>query len=87
MKDIKNQCKKNAKDVEFNCVGNGPDFETFYDAVMNSTIADRESIVNTVKRAGSQAQKENEVKRLKAIYPELENILKPLRRAEVYIVR
>lgn len=85
MKDIKDVCK--AKGIEFICNGNGPDFERFYKLVNESTLpqADKDAIINKVKRAGSDRQKEIEVKELSKSYNELEAIFKEIRRAEVYI--
>ena len=86
-KDIKAQlkkAKKAAKDYEFNAKGNGPDWDTFITLVENSNIADKEAILNVIRNAG--ANREEEIKNMINVYPELEkDILPLLRRAEVYI--
>ena len=81
MKDIKGQVKA-AKNIEFKCNGNGPDFGNFVKRIRESNIADREQIANEIERAGNKEQK---VKEMIAIYPELENLFPRLRRAEVYL--
>ena len=81
MRDIKAQVKA-AKNAEFKCNGNGPDFGNFIKRVRESNIADREQIANEIERAGNKEQK---VKEMISIYPELENLFPRLRRAEVYL--
>ena len=86
-KDMKAQLKKakiNTKDLEFNAKGNGPDWDTFITLVENSNIADKNAILNVIRNAG--ANREEEIKNMINVYPELEkDILPLLRRAEVYI--
>ena len=86
-KDMKAQLKKvkvNANNFEFNAKGNGPDWDTFITLVENSNIADKEAILNVIRNAG--ANREQEIKNMINVYPELEkDILPLLRRAEVYI--
>ena len=86
-KDIKAQlkkAKKAAKNYEFNAKGNGPDWDTFITLVENSNIADKNAILNVIRNAG--ANREQEIKNMINVYPELEkDILPLLRRAEVYI--
>ena len=86
-KDIKAQLKKAKKaaaDYEYNAKGNGPDWDTFMTLVENSNIADKDAILNVIRNAG--ANREEEIKNMINVYPELEkDILPLLRRAEVYI--
>ena len=86
-KDIKAQLKKAKKaaaDYEFNAKGNGPDWDTFMTLVENSNIADKDAILNVIRNAGSN--REQEIKNMINVYPELEKEILPLlRRAEVYI--
>ena len=87
MNDILRQCGRNAKGIEINYVGMGPDIKTFLEMVRLSDLADKDAIISQVQRCGSDAQKEVEIHRLKEVYPQLESILELLRRAEVYINR
>lgn len=86
-KDIKAQikkAKKNAADYSFQVNGNGPDWDTFMTLVENSNIKDKDAILNVIRKAG--ANREQEIKNMINIYPELEKEILPLlRRAEVYI--
>ena len=83
--DIKAQCKKNAKNIEFNDNGNGSDWDTFKKLVQNSNIKDKDAILNKINNASN---KEKEIQDLKMVYPELERDILPLiRRAEVYIIK
>lgn len=86
-KDIKarlKKAKKSANDYTFEVNGNGPDWDTFMTLVENSNIADKDAILNVIRKAG--ANKEQEIKNMINVYPELEkDILPLLRRAEVYI--
>ena len=83
--DIKAQCKKEAKNIEFNDNGNGSDWDTFKKLVQNSNIKDKDAILNKINNASN---KEKEIQDLKMVYPELERDILPLiRRAEVYIIK
>ncbi len=85
-KDIKAQmkkAKKDAKNYEFNAKGNGPDWDKFVELVQASNLADKDAIVNNINKS---SDREQTIKEMIAIYPELENEILPLiRRAEVYI--
>ena len=66
--------------------GNGPDWDKFIELVQNSNIKDKDQIIRVINNAGSQAKKEQEIKNMINVYPELEKDILPLiRRAEVYI--
>ena len=88
-KAIKNQLKKvklNEKNFNFTVNGNGPDWDKFIELVQNSNIKDKDQIIRVINNAGSQAKKEQEIKNMINVYPELEKDILPLiRRAEVYI--
>jgi tetratricopeptide (TPR) repeat protein len=61
---------------------NGPDWNGFMRAVEASNIKDKNAIINVINSAGTSAQKEEEIRNMILIYPELErDILPPLRRA------
>lgn len=74
----------NLSGVNFTVVGNGPDWDGFMAALETSNVADKSTILNVIKSA-SPSSKETEIKNMILIYPELENILSPLRRAEITV--
>jgi tetratricopeptide (TPR) repeat protein len=79
--------KINMKDcggIEFAVVGNGPDWNGFMAALEASNMAEKNTILNVIKSA-SPSRKEAEIKNMILIYPELEKILSPLRRAEITV--
>jgi tetratricopeptide (TPR) repeat protein len=64
---------------------NGPDWNGFMKAVQNSTIQDKSAILNVINSA-DQSKKEEEIRNMILIYPEIErDILPPLRRAEIVV--
>lgn len=75
---------KDLKVVPFTVVGHGPDWDGFMTALSASAIAEKSTILNVVKSA-SAAKKEQEIRNMILIYPELENILATLRRAEITV--
>jgi len=79
-KQMKKVAKKTA--VEISGKGYGPDWNTFVELVRNSNLKDKDAIVNNVN---SSNNKEQTIREMCDIYPELEkDILPQLRRAEVY---
>jgi hypothetical protein len=61
---------------------NGPDWNGFMKAVEASNIKDKSAIINVINSAGTAAEKEEEIRNMVLIYPELQrDILPPLRRA------
>ena len=79
-KQMKKVAKKTA--VEITGKGYGPDWNTFVELVRNSNLKDKDAIVNNVN---SSNNKEQTIREMCDIYPELEkDILPQLRRAEVY---
>lgn len=75
---------ENCSGVDFTVVSNGPDWDGFMAALEVSNIAEKSTILNVIKSA-APAEKEGEIKNMILIYPELENILSPLRRAEISV--
>jgi len=73
---------KDCSSVAFSVVGNGPDWDGFMAALEASNIAEKSTVLNVIKSA-APAKKEEEIRNMILIYPELENILAPLRRAEI----
>lgn len=79
-KQMKKVAKKTA--VEISGKGYGPDWNTFVELVRNSNLKDKDAIVNNVN---SSNNKEQTIREMCDIYPELEkDILPQLRRAEIY---
>lgn len=75
---------KDCSAVNFSVVGNGPDWDGFMSALESSSITEKSTILNVVKSA-APAMKETEIRNMILIYPELENILSPLRRADITV--
>ncbi|NOR87534.1 MAG: tetratricopeptide repeat protein [Bacteroidales bacterium] len=74
---------EDCKGVTFNAVGNGPDWNGFMAALQASNIEDKNTMLNVIKSAAPE-KKEEEIRNMILIYPELEDdILSPIRRAEV----
>ena len=84
-KAIKDQLRKlkvNAKNFEFTPKGYGPDWDKFIELVQNSNIADKDQIVRVIQNSKNREQ---EIKNMINVYPELERDILPLiRRAEVF---
>ena len=79
-KQMKKLAKKTA--VEINGKGYGPDWNKFIELVAASDMKDKDAIVNNVNKSSN---KEQTIREMCDIYPELENnILPQIRRAEVY---
>ena len=65
--------------------GNGPDWNGFMNAVQASNLKDKNAIINVVNSA-DESKKEEEIRNMILIYPELErDILPPLRRAIINV--
>ena len=65
---------------------NGEDFEGFMAAVQKSNLKEKQAIINVIKSQPSKGQREQEIKNMTVIYAEVEEILEPLRRAEISVV-
>lgn len=73
------------EDINFKIIGHGPDWNGFLRVVENSQITDKRPILNVVK-SSDVLKREQEIRNMINIYPELEDyILPPLRRAEIKI--
>ncbi len=83
-KDVKAKMDAAGKDVNFVINHHGPDWNGFLANVKASNIKDKDKILNVINSAGDSKKKEQEVRNMIVIYPELEeNLLPPLRRAEI----
>ncbi len=68
--------------IDFIIKHHGPDWKGFMNGVEKSDIKDKNVILNVIRSAGAQEKKEQEIRNMILIYPEIEdNILKPLRRS------
>ncbi len=78
---------KNPKeDITFNITSYGPDWNGFLKAVKASDIADKNVILNVINSAGDALKKEQEIRNMILIYPEIEEyLLPPLRRAGITV--
>ena len=85
-KAIKAQLKKvklNENNFTFSAKGFGPDWDKFIELVQNSNIADKDQIVRVIQNSKNREQ---EIKNMINVYPELEKDILPLiRRAEVFV--
>lgn len=74
--------KNPEEQINFIIKHHGPDWTGFMNSVEKSGMQDKNVILNVIRSAGSQEKKEQEIRNMILIYPEIEdNILKPLRRA------
>ncbi len=84
-KDTKVTFKNPKTDISFTTVGHGPDWNSFTGIVEKSAIKDKRPILNVVK-SSDPLKREQEIRNMILIYPELEeSILPPLRRASISI--
>ncbi len=84
-KAAKNNELISAESIDFVVSSNGPDWNGFMKAVKNSDIKDKNAILNVINSA-DQTKKEEEIRNMILIYPEIErDILPPLRRADIKV--
>lgn len=77
---IQDNLGEQVKDVEFQSEGMGSDWNGFFAALQNSNISNKAEIEKSIKEAENPTAKLNQ---LRNQYPELENLLKNLRRTKV----
>ncbi len=87
-KDMAKKMGKKVKDIEkepeFKATGHGEDWDGFLKAVTNSNIKDKNQILNVINSQSDANMREQEIRNMTVIYKEIEeNILPPLRRAEI----
>jgi Flp pilus assembly protein TadD len=76
---FKVECPK--EEVTWDITWQGPDWDGFMTAVENSDLTDKRAILNVIKSA-DQSKREEEIRNMILIYPEIEeDLLPPLRRA------
>ncbi|MCD4773585.1 MAG: outer membrane beta-barrel protein [Bacteroidales bacterium] len=85
-KDSKLNINNVEEDVTFSLNHFGPDWNGFLNAVKASNIEDKNIILNVVKSAATPDKKEQEIRNMIVIYPEIEEtILPPLRRSDILV--
>ena len=83
-KAVKAMVEAAGKDVNFIIDHHGPDWNGFIKEIQVSSLKDKDKILNVINSAGDNKKKEQEVRNMILIYPELEeHLLPPLRRAEI----
>ena len=83
-KEVKEKIDAAGKDVNFILNHHGPDWNGFLVNVKTSNIKDKDKILNVINSAGDEKKKEQEIRNMIVIYPQLEeSMLPPLRRAEI----
>lgn len=83
-KDKKNPFNVPA-DITFSTAGNGPDWNGFMKQVEASDLKEKNTVMNVVNSADPK-KKEEEIRNMILIYPQIEEkLLPPLRRAEVVV--
>lgn len=81
-KDAKIDYTDPENDITFKIDYHGPDWDGFMTMVGESDIKDKNAILNVIRSAKGNTAKEEEIRNMINIYPEIEDeILKPLRRA------
>jgi outer membrane protein OmpA-like peptidoglycan-associated protein/tetratricopeptide (TPR) repeat protein len=83
-KAVKAMVDAAGKDVNFVIQHHGPDWNGFLKNVQTSNVKDKDKILNVINSSGDEKAKEAEIRKMIQIYPEIEeNLLPPLRRAEI----
>ena len=83
-KERKEMIDNAANDVNFVLNHHGPDWNEFLKLVQNSNLKDKDKILNVINSTQSEAKKEQEIRNMILIYPEIEeDLLPPLRRAVI----
>ena len=83
-KAVKAAIEAAGKDVNMTLQHHGPDWNGFLKNVQGSSIKDKDKILNVINSNADQAKKEQEIRNMILIYPEIEKDLLPsLRRGEI----
>lgn len=85
-KELKLKYDDVKRDYTTNPQANGEDFDGFMSAIQKSSLPEKQAIINVIKSQTEKAQREQEIKNMTVIYAEVEEILQPLRRAEIAVV-
>lgn len=83
-KAVKAAVEAAGKDVNMVLQHHGPDWNGFLKAVQASNLKDKDKILNVINSNADQLKKEQEIRNMILIYPEIEkDLLPPLRRSEI----
>lgn len=83
-KAVKAAIEAAGKDINVVLQHHGPDWNGFLKAVQASNMKDKDKILNVINSNADQLKKEQEIRNMILIYPEIENdLLPPLRRNEI----
>ncbi len=83
-KAVKAAIEAAGKDVNMVLAHHGPDWNGFMKNVQASNVKDKDKILNVINSAIDPAKKEQEIRNMILIYPEIEEkMLPPLRRSEI----
>ncbi len=83
-KAVKAAIEAAGKDVNIAMAHHGPDWNGFLKAIQTSDLKDKDKILNVVNSAADPKKKEQEIRNMILIYPQIEEkLLPPLRRCEV----
>lgn len=83
-KEVKEKVDAAGKNVNFVVQSHGPDWNGFLKNVQGSNLKDKDKILNVINSAGDNKKKEQEIRNMIVIYPDIEKeLLPPLRRTEI----
>jgi Flp pilus assembly protein TadD/outer membrane protein OmpA-like peptidoglycan-associated protein len=83
-KAVKAAVEAAGKDVNMTLQHHGPDWNGFLKAVQNSSMKDKDKVLNVINSNVDAGKKEQEIRNMILIYPEIEKDLLPaLRRSEI----
>ena len=75
------------KKINYQLIDNGEDWNGFISALNNSTIKEKNQIINVIQSQSDQGEKEQQIRNMIAIYDEVDAIILPsLRRAKIKVV-
>jgi len=83
-KAVKASVEAAGKDVNMVLAHHGPDWNGFLKEVQASDLKDKDKILNVINSTSDEKKKEQEIRNMIHIYPEIEEkLLPPLRRSEI----
>ncbi|MFZ4520800.1 MAG: tetratricopeptide repeat protein [Bacteroidales bacterium] len=83
-KAVKAAVEAAGKDVNMTLAHHGPDWNGFLKAVQSSNMKDKDKVLNVINSNSDVSKKEQEIRNMILIYPEIEKDLLPgLRRSEI----
>jgi outer membrane protein OmpA-like peptidoglycan-associated protein len=83
-KAVKAAVEAAGKDVNMTLQHHGPDWNGFLKAVQNSNLKDKDKVLNVINSNADVSKKEQEIRNMILIYPQIEKDLLPgLRRSEI----